>query len=369
MKQSELMKPDVAFPGYQYIQGANIYHGVDVGRGGYVYSEPGMYSNIGLFDVASLHPHSVKELHLFGDYTDRYVNIMEARIAIKHKDIHKAKAILGNALKDIKIETDEEFDQLAYALKIIINSTYGMTSATYPNRCNDPRNKNNIVALRGALFMLDLQRACQEKGWTVAHIKTDSIKLPDLTDEKKDFVMKFGKRYGYDFELECIYEKMCLLNRAVYVSKIAWGDDKMRQSKDPSCPWSATGAEFQQPYVFKTLFSREKIVFEDMCETKSVMTKLYLDMNENLPEDEHDYQFIGRVGRFTPVEPGQGGGVLCREKNGKYYAVGGTKGYRWLESESVRDIGAKIDQNYYRKMVDDAVKDISEFGDVEQFTA
>lgn len=369
MKESELMKPDIAFHGYKYIHGQNIYSGVNVGRGGYVYAEPGMYSNIGLFDVASLHPHSIKELHLFGDYTDRYVDIMEARIAIKHKDLNKAKAILGPALQGVNLENEQDFKQLAQALKIVINSTYGLTSASFPNRCNDPRNKNNIVALRGALFMVDLQRECQKRGWTVAHIKTDSIKIPNINDEIKDFVMNFGFKYGYTFELECIYEKMCLVNNSTYISKIAEGDDGMRQSKDPNCPWSATGAQFQHPYVFKTLFSHEKITFEDMMETKSVTGKMYLDMNELLPEDQHNYQFIGKVGQFTPVLPGEGGGILYREKDGKYYAVGGTKGYRWLESEAVKIAGVEIDQSYYRRLVDEAVHDISEYGDFEQFAA
>ena len=60
--------------------------------------------------------------------------------------------------------------------------------------------------------------------------------------------------------------------------------------------------------VYKTLFSKEPIVFEDMCETKSVSTALYLDMNEQLPDDEHDYQFIGKVSSFCPIKPGWGGG-------------------------------------------------------------
>ena len=42
--------------------------------------------------------------------------------------------------------------------------------------------------------------------------------------------------------------------------------------------------QFQIPYVFKKLFSKEEIVFEDICETKSVTSALYLDTNETLPD-------------------------------------------------------------------------------------
>ena len=109
-----------------------------------------------------------------------------------------------------------------------------------------------------------------------------------------------------------------------------------------------------------------------MCETKSV-TKgaLYLDMNEGLPEDEHSYHFIGRVGQFCPMKPGCGGGLLMRESEGKYYAATGTKGYRWMESEMVRTLGkeADVDRSYYDNLVDEAVKAISKYGDFEWFVS
>ena len=44
------------FPGYEFVDGKNMYRGTDLGFGGYVYAEPGMYSDVALLDVASLHP-------------------------------------------------------------------------------------------------------------------------------------------------------------------------------------------------------------------------------------------------------------------------------------------------------------------------
>lgn len=66
---------------------------------------------------------------------------------------------------------------MAFALKIPINSVYGMTSARFDNKFKDPRNIDNIVAKRGSLFMIDLKHFVQEQGFVVAHIKTDSIKI------------------------------------------------------------------------------------------------------------------------------------------------------------------------------------------------
>lgn len=392
------------FPGYKFEGGKSIYRGEEVGEGGYVYAEPGMYGNIALLDIASMHPSSIVAENLFGDeYTKRFKDILDSRIAIKHKDFDKAKTMLNGALA--KYLTDENAAaDLAQALKIAINSVYGLTSANFENPFRDARNKDNIVAKRGALFMINLKHEVQKRGYTVAHIKTDSIKIPDATPEIIQFVMDYGKAYGYNFEHEATYDRMCLVNDAVYIAKYKDGKH--------AGEWTATGTQFQVPYVFKTLFSKEDITFEDMCETKSVSSSLYLDMNEDLPDvseqekglekfikrckdagivpdlsgnsgDEeldsliaqiakgHNYIFIGKVGSFCPIKEGCGGGLLMREKDGKYYAATGSKGYRWLESEMVKELGKETDINrsYYDNMVSDAVDTISQYGDFEWFVS
>ena len=354
------------FPGYKYESGTSTYRGEEVGEGGYVYAEPGMYENVALLDIASMHPSSIVAENLFGDdYTSRFKEILDARIAIKHKDFDTARTLLGGKLAKY-LDDESAAKDLAQALKIAINSVYGLTSAKFDNAFRDPRNIDNIVAKRGALFMINLKHEVQKKGFTVAHIKTDSIKIPDATPEIIQFVTDYGKMYGYNFEHEATYEKMCLVNDAVYIAKYADGNGG----------WTATGTQFQVPYVFKTLFSHENIEFEDMCEAKSVSTALYLDMNEELPDDEHNYKFVGKVGNFCPIKPGCGGGILLRgtvDKNTGdkgFAAATGSKGYRWLEAEEVRanNKEADIDKNYYNKLVDDAVETINKFGDFEWFT-
>ena len=367
----------VSFPGYEYsasgidrerygdnkvITGKSIYKGQDPGEGGFVYAEPGIYYDVALLDIASMHPTSMDCLNIFGDYTQRFRDIKEGRLSIKHRDFDKLEGLLDGVFMDY-IGTDDEMDTLAKALKLVINSVYGFTTATFENPFKDPRNVDNIVAKRGALFMIDLKEEVQKRGFTVAHIKTDSIKIPNATPEIIDFVIEFGKKYGYSFEHEATYERMCLVNDAVYIAKYKDGKH--------AGEWTATGKQFQVPYVFKSLFSHEEITLEDLCETKSVSTAMYLDMNEGLGEDEHNYIFVGRVGQFCPMGEGAGGGVLVREKKDRsgYDAVNGTKGYRWLESEIVRSQGLedKVDRSYYNKLCDDAVDTIEKFGIFEQF--
>ena len=420
-RHPELVYTDLSeeFPGYEYKKlddgkWHNMYRGVDLGYGGYVYAEPGMYcGDTALLDVASLHPHSIIALNLFGKYTEHFTDLVNARIHIKHGEYDAVRHMFGGRLA-VYLNDESTAKQLAQALKIAINSVYGLTSASFDNPFRDPRNKNNIVALRGALFMKTLQDEVAARGFTVVHIKTDSIKIANATPEIIQFCMDFAKKYKYEFEHEATYDRICLVNDAVYIAR--YSSDEGINGRH-SGKWTATGTQFQVPYVFKTLFSHEPILFQDECETKQVKSALYLDMNEdkapnqdaekelewrekdakkngNHPSDYivyrdptfanvstkelkdivdagHSYIFVGRVGQFCPIKPGCGGGLLMREQNGKYYAATGTKGYRWLESEMVRNLGKEedIDLSYYNNLVDEAIENISKYGDFEAFVS
>ena len=408
------------FPGYKYESGKSTYMDEEVGEGGYVYAEPGIYIKVALLDIASMHPHSAIAEALFGvRYTKAFRDIVEGRVSIKHKAWNEVNSMLeGKLTPFIQRVIDGELTakDLANGLKTAINSVYGLTSANFDNAFRDIRNKDNIVAKRGALFMITLKHEVQKRGFTVAHIKTDSIKIPNATPEIIEFVMDFGKRYGYTFEHEATYDRMCLVNDAVYIAKYATSEDCKAMygyvpgdNEDHGNQWTATGKQFAVPYLFKTLFSKEPIEFDDMCETFAVSKgDLYLDMNENLPDvseyekelskyedmfkkgklsdtdfeksceglpdkiaEGHNMQFIGRVGQFCPIKPGNNGGILYRVNDGKNYAASGSTGYRWLESEMVKTLNKEdaIDRSFYQKLVDDAVDAISQYGDFEWFVS
>ena len=361
------------FKGYEFDRGKSTYMDEEIGEGGRVYSEPGIYVDVWDGDVASMHPHSAIFECVFGpEFTKRFQDIVDARVAIKHKDFEAAGKMLNGALKPYL--NDEQAEDLAQALKIVINSIYGLTSASFENPFRDPRNIDNIVAKRGALFMTLLKSEVQKLGYAVCHIKTDSIKIPNATQEIIDFVTKFGREFGYKFETEAEFDRYCLVNDAVYIAK--YKEPLKDKKTGEEIWWTATGAQFAVPYVFKKLFSKKPIEFGDMCETKAVSSALYLDMNEALPENEHDYHFIGKIGQFCPIKPGCGGGELVREStdkegNVKYSSATGAKGYRWLESETVKLLNKQkeIDRSYYDSLVDGAIETISKYGDFEQFVA
>ena len=407
------------FPGYVFDHGKSTYRGELVGEGGFAQGVPGMYVNVALLDISSMHPHSAIAEVLFGPkFTRAFREIVEGRVSIKHEAWETVNTMLDGKLTPYiqrVIDGDMTSKDLANALKTAINSVYGLTSASFINPFRDPRNIDNIVAKRGALFMIDLKNEVLSRGFQVAHIKTDSINIPDATPEIIKFVMDFGERYGYTFEHEATYDRMTLVNDAVYIAKYKSAEDCRAiygyvpgDNEKKGGTWTATGTQFQIPYVFKKLFSGEEIAFEDMCETKSVSSSLYLDLNEGLPDasqaekefakaesdykkglisdttfestcqrlnpeiaDGHNYRFVGKVGQFCPMKNGYGAGLLMREKDGKYYAATGSKGYRWMESEMVKELGKEdgIDRSYYDKLVDEAVKTISQYGDFEWFVS
>ena len=445
--QKQFNYPDLAkkFPGYVFENGKSYLNGVEIGEGGRVYAVQGIHRNVVTYDVASMHPSSIIAENGFGKYTERFKQLLDIRIAIKHKDFEKAKTMLDGKLAKYLTDKDQA-KALSQALKIAINSVYGLTAAGFDNKFRDPRNKDNWVAKRGALFIETLRLKVTEMGGKVVHIKTDSIKVESPTQEITNYILEFGKQWGYTFEVEDIYEKMCLVNDAVYVAlrdrkDPSWLDECEKAKKqgriDIPTRWTATGAQFQHPYVFKHLFSGEEVEFRDLCETKTVTSSLYLDMNENLSDvsdyekdleklvkrakmllkvngysgsweewsewrkqnpdakdqnggtvyaelDEllkkraelesliakgHNYIFIGRAGSFCPVLKGKGGGILVREKDGKFYAATGSKGFRWRESETITGSGRMdiIDMGYFENLALAAKEAIEEYGSFESF--
>lgn len=396
-RHPELVYTDLSetFPGYEFAKGEdgkrhNMYRGTDIGFGGYIRSWPGIYINVALLDIASLHPNSIRAMQCFGKYTKNFTDLVDARVFIKHGDYESAMKLFGGKLA--KYLTDKNTaKKLAQALKIAINSVYGLTAAKFDNPFRDPRNLNNIVALRGALFMRTLQDEVEARGFKIVAIKTDSIKIANATKDIIDFCVEFAKTYGYSFEHEATYAKMCQINDADYVAKYATVDicnslygeeyvnsskEVLKDNKEEGDAWTATGKQFQIPYVFKTLFSHEEVTFEDLCEIFQVTSALHLDMNEDLGTDEHNYIFVGKIGEFCPIRAGNHAGSLVREakaKDGsvKYDSAAGAKGYRWMESEMVENLGLtdQIDMQYYNDLASTAIEAIEQYGDFYQFAA
>lgn len=355
-KKPELEYTDLSktFPGYKFEMGHSSYMGEDPGEGGYVFAVPGMYTDVPVLDIESMHPSSIIVLHLFGKYTVEYEKIKNLRINIKHGNFDEARTMFDGKLAKY-LDNPEMAKTLAKALKLVINSVYGYTTAKFANPFRDPRNIDNIVAKRGALFMINLKHEVEKRGFTVAHIKTDSIKIPNATEEIRQFVYDHGAKYGYKFAVEEEFEKLCLVNDAVFVGK------------EKNGTWITTGAQFQVPYVKKTLFTHEPLIFDDYCVIRAVKTNMYLEFEKN--DGSIDRQFIGKVGRFCPMKT-KGGKLVC-QRGEKYNSVTDSKDYLWMEASKVIELGYQddIDIGYFEKKAQEAKETIMQYGDFDEFVS
>ena len=87
-----------AFPGYEFVyfeddkQFHNMYRGVDLGKGGYVYAEPGMWGDVALLDVQTMHPNSAVNLNIFGETHN--VSKTWTHVAIKQRNFDKARKLM-----------------------------------------------------------------------------------------------------------------------------------------------------------------------------------------------------------------------------------------------------------------------------------
>lgn len=358
--QLEFNIPDLSieFPGYTFDKFApkgkkSLYRGEYVGEGGYVYAEHGMYNNVAYLDIASMHPTSLVEMNFFGPYTKKYKDMLDARVLIKHGQLEEVGKMFDGRLSDILDKASSPKD-LSNALKIVLNSVYGYTGSNkYDRPFWDPRNEQNVIAKRGALFMVDLRNALLERGCVPFHFKTDSVKIADHTEEDIRFVREFGSKYGYTFELEGVYEKLALVTDADLAGK--WAD---------TGEWDVVGARFKKPpYVYKKLFSGEQITIDDMVimNTTKGSSAIYLEAENG------GLDFMGKVGLFLPMKTH--GGSLYRIDGERKSAINGSKGYRWLPADVVLNLHLEddIDESYYEKLVQEAYDKLASVGDAYAF--
>lgn len=274
---------------------------------------------------------------MFGVYTRNFEALMDGRLACKHDNIDLLKSMFDGKLLDILNQEGITLKDISNGLKTAINSVYGLTSASFENAFRHPDNNDNIVAKRGALFMIDLKHAVQERGYTVAHIKTDSIKIPNSDDTISKFITDFGKQYGYKFDHEDTYKRLALVNKSTYICQ------------DQEDVWHATGSQFQDPYVFKTLFTKETLDKEDFFVTKEVK-QASIHLGE---------KFIGRLAELYASESGEEVFRVTEDKKG---SVAGTKGIKWKLSSDWTD-KKDLNMSYYKELVEKAIDSIKKVGD------
>lgn len=129
------------------------------------------FENVKLLDVASMYPHIILNLQALGQATEKYREILNRRIEVKHKD-----------------------KQLSDALKLVLNSVYGNLKNQY-SMLNNP-NAALSVCIYGQIALYEL---CKRLApfVTLVNINTDGVAFTTTGDEYK----QIWKEWEQDFNL------------------------------------------------------------------------------------------------------------------------------------------------------------------------
>ena len=215
----------------------------------------GLHYNVICLDVSSMHPHSLVALNYFGIYTQNYKIYQEMKdicSLLKEKGFDYVKQELAKYGRIVN--TQEEVKTLRNCLKLVLNSTYGLTHMKSTSDVREsPLKKceHNLIALRGALFIASLHHMLikKYKGIQIIQIKTDSIKIAEYTEEIKRDCENFAKQYGYTFEIEDFFSSICC-NGNDYVAVNFKGEliQSSSDEEDQEYTTATKGSSFQLIY-------------------------------------------------------------------------------------------------------------------------
>lgn len=132
------------------------------------------FENVILLDVASLYPNIIKKLKALGEATKTYEAIVERRLSVKHTD-----------------------KQLSDALKLVINSCYGLLNNEFSTLYNPKAAKS--VCIYGQICLYDL---CKRLAPTcrLVNINTDGVAFTTDSDYYKTIWKEWEDDYGFVLE-------------------------------------------------------------------------------------------------------------------------------------------------------------------------
>lgn len=132
------------------------------------------FEDVKLLDVASLYPNIIMKLNALGQATETYKQIVERRLSVKHKN-----------------------KQLSDALKLVINSCYGLLNNEYSTLYNPKAAKS--VCIYGQICLYDL---CKRLAPTcrLVNINTDGVAFTTDSNYYKTVWHEWEEDYGFTLE-------------------------------------------------------------------------------------------------------------------------------------------------------------------------
>lgn len=134
------------------------------------------FENVKLLDVTSLYPNILLKLQALGKATDKYRQIVNQRVQVKHSD-----------------------PVLSTALKLVINSTYGLMKNQYSKLFNPMAALS--VCIYGQIALFDLCTMLYNAGYTLININTDGVAFTGADGDFLEVQKEWEKKYGFQLEL------------------------------------------------------------------------------------------------------------------------------------------------------------------------
>lgn len=159
------------------------------------------FTNVHNLDVASLYPSIICNYDILGVATKLYNEIREERIRIKHTD-----------------------KQRQLALKLVLNSVYGLLKNKY-SLLNNPKASTTVCAI-GQSLLYDLTKRLSTS-CTIVQMNTDGVAFLPHSDEYKQVWKQWEKDWGLDLE-EDIFTTFIQRDVNNYIAVTPEGDIKTK---------------------------------------------------------------------------------------------------------------------------------------------
>lgn len=172
------------------------------------------FKDIKLLDVTSLYPNILIKLGALGTATEKYKKIVDERVKVKHTDT-----------------------TLSNALKLVINSTYGLMKNQYSKLYNP--NAALSVCIYGQIALYDLCERLYNAGYTLVNINTDGVAFTGGDESYEQIKEEWEQDYNLELELsEFDYWYQKDVNNYVAVdknNKIKVKGGEVNHYFDPTC--------------------------------------------------------------------------------------------------------------------------------------
>lgn len=234
------------------------------------------FTNVHNLDVASLYPSIICNYDILGVATKLYNEIREERIRIKHTD-----------------------KQRQLALKLVLNSVYGLLKNKY-SLLNNPKASTTVCAI-GQSLLYDLTKRLSTS-CTIVQMNTDGVAFLPHSDEYKQVWKQWEKDWGLDLE-EDIFTTFIQRDVNNYIAVTPEGDIKTK------------GGDVNN-YKYEAIFKNNNTRIVDIAIVDYLVNgKDVLDTLMEHTDQPHLYQYVLKAGGTYDGTCNQDGELLNTKVN------------------------------------------------------